>query len=68
MNYPEFEVKMASKTSLRKRCLPDRNIVPVIPAWCLSVTYPQAPEIITYGDGCAFCWNAEKVKANILTK
>ena len=59
---------LASNASLRKRCLPGRNFVPVIPACCLLVICPQTPKIIAAGNGCAFRWNAEKSKVNILPK
>jgi len=50
---------MASNAIFRKIAYFGRNPFPVFLPKCLLVTYPQTPEIITCGDGCAFRWNAE---------
>ncbi|MFR8212718.1 MAG: hypothetical protein ACLU9W_05200, partial [Longicatena caecimuris] len=46
---------LASNAIFRKIAYFGRNPFPVFLPKCLLVTYPQTPEIITCGDGCAFC-------------
>lgn len=57
-----LSVLLASNAIFRKIAYFGRNPFPVFLTKCLLVTYPQTPEIITCGDGCAFRWNAEKQK------
>ena len=59
---------LASNAIFRKIAYFGRNPFPVFLPKCLLVTYPQTPEIIAVGNGCAFRWNAEKSKVNILPK
>ena len=53
---------MASNAIFRKIAYFGRNTRNGFLPKCLLVTCPQTPEIITYGDGCAFRWNAENQK------
>ena len=54
--------KMASNAIFRKIAYFGRNPFPDFLPKCLLVTYPQTPEIIAGGNGCAFRWNAENQK------
>ena len=53
---------LASNAIFRKIAYFGRNPFPVFLPKCLLVTYPQTPEIIAGGNGCAFRWNAENQK------
>ena len=53
---------LASNAIFRKIAYFGRNPFPDFLPKCLLVTYPQTPEIIAVGNGCAFRWNAENQK------
>ena len=69
MSIPEDKLPVnywqAMQSSVRLRMIADFPF-PENSQSCLLMTYPQTPEIIAGGNGCAFRWNAENEKQTTL--